>query len=323
MKLSVEISTFNRKDSLCSVLQRLRAQTYPFDLFEVVVSDDGSSDGTAEMIESIRPDIPFPLRFLTHDHRGCGSTHNRGVSEAKGDIVLMIADDILPVPEMLEEHMKYHDEFPDPSVAVIGRLKQSPELPQTVFQKSWSSVIDDFFPEHKKELTYTDFWVSNVSFKREFMLKNGMFRDLPAGSHEDIELGYRLQQKGMKFIFNPKALGYHHHPETLKSISARAYMHGYNWHNFESSVPERWIRIKAGKAELSDGIFLYLKTKLKAVLHFIFLNRFTNDHLTIPVIKKAEEFPALRFLAPFLIRKVASYNFVRGLRDHERKEGNK
>ena len=318
MMLSVEISTYNRKDVLRMVLERLSRQTYPADGFEVVVADDGSTDGTAGLVESIRHRLPYSLSYFNDGHHGCGYTHNLGITRAKGDIVLMLADDILPEPRLLEEHMLTHAANPDPSVFVVGKLRQSADLPGTVFQRCWDPITGRD-PEGKTALGYTDFWVSNISFKRDFMLRNGMFVDLPAASHEDIELGYRLQRKGMRLVFNKKALGYHHHPETIESVSARSYRHGYNWPHFESHVPELWIRARSGNISLKDGTALYLTTLIKGMLRKVVINKFLISSIALPVIRKAEEMPALSFAVPFLMMKVASYHFQRGLDDSKKK----
>jgi GT2 family glycosyltransferase len=314
-RLSVEISTYNRKETLRRVLDGLARQTCPPDLFEVVVADDGSSDGTAEMVESLRPSLPYEVRFVGHRHCGPGATHNLGIRSARGGIVLMLADDILPRPELIREHLQAHDRHPSPAVAVVGRLVQSPELPQTSFQRAWDSILGALFPKEGATLDYRNFWVSHLSFKREFMLTHGMFREWPAASHEDLELGYRLQRQGMTLLFNPAAVGYHHHPETIESIAARAYEHGRNWYHLESAVDDLWVRVKSGTVRPADGLSLYLRVQLAHRLGSLLLNRLTVPLLVVPLTRQAERTKALAFLVPFLAGKIAGYHFRRGLRD--------
>jgi len=319
MKLSVEISTFNRKGILRMVLERLTPQTCPHDQFEVIISDDGSIDGTDAMVEEMKKSMPCTIHYLANEHHGCGGTHNIGIRRATGDIVLMLADDILPSPQLLAEHIQTHEENPEDCAVVMGRLIQSTLLPQTVFQNSWNSRLNSRFPNSTtQQYDYTNFWVSNMSFKREFMLKNGMFREWPPASHEDLELGYRLQQKGMKLIFNPNALGYHHDIETIESLSARSHMFGYNWHLFEEQVPTLWVRKRSGHLKPSDGLGLYLKSLLKKDLQRIFCSRFATFFLWMPLIKKAEVMSSLSPLVPLLTGRVAAYHFHKGLADYKK-----
>ncbi len=319
MQLSVEISTYNRKDVLRMVLEGLSRQTYPTGQYEVVVSDDGSTDGTTEMVRGMQQTVPYSLRLLANRHRGCGHTHNAGILAAAGETVLMLADDILPTPRLLEEHMRFHAEHPDPSVAIVGRLAQSESLPQTTFQKAWDRVINGFLPVDVQEMDYTNFWVSNLSFKRDFMIRHGMFLDLPAGSHEDLELGYRLQRRGLRLIFNPRAVGYHHHAETIQSVSARSYVHGYHWHFLEERVPEVAVRIRSGHVGVADGVGVALTCLLRQFARTLFVNRVVIKSVVIPLIERSESVPSMAFLVPFLSRKVASYHFRRGLGDYRRK----
>ncbi|MFQ5511451.1 MAG: glycosyltransferase [Candidatus Krumholzibacteriia bacterium] len=320
MKVSVEISTFNRRDVLARVLEALANQTYSRDEFEVVLSDDGSAEDIAGLVESLEGSLPYSIRFLANEHRGCGYAHNRGIRQAKGDLVVMLAADLIPEPRLLEEHVRSHTAEPDPTVVVAGKMKQSDELPQTAFQRGWNAIVEEMFVEKDGEPDYRDFWVSNLSFKRDFMIRHGMFREWPAAAHEDLELGYRLEQNGMKLIYNPMALGHHHHAETLTTVAKRSYAHGYNWHHLEEEVPDVRIRMKSGRLEPADGWMLYLNCRIKAALRKVLLNRYSITHIAIPLINRAETAAALAALVPFLTRKVASYNFHRGVVDYKKQQ---
>ncbi len=318
MKLSVEISTYNRKDGLREVLSRLALQDYPHDQFEVVVADDGSDDGTPEMVESLKGTMPYTLRLVAHQNLGCGENHNSGIRAATGDILLMLADDVRAEPQLVREHLQVHEENPEPSVVVVGRLCQSPAHPQTAFHRAYDPAINSLFLKGRKDMHHGGFLVSNLSFKRNFMIECGMFHDWPAAAHEDVELGYRMRRKGMTLLSNPRALGYHHHPETIDSVTRRSYLQGYRWHYFEDSVDEGWVRFRSGHVRPSDGRNVYLRATLKHMLHRILLNRVAIEYGAVPLIKGAERFPALEVLEPFLIGKVCSYHFMRGIRAHQR-----
>ena len=316
MKLSVEISTYNRKHTLRRVLQKLAKQTFPASKFEVVISDDGSTDGTIEMIHSIKEEFPFDIRLLSNEHLGCGGNHNQGIHAAGGEIVLMLADDILPEPCLLSEHMKIHDKYPESSVVVCGHIRQALDLPETPFQKSWDKIANNMFMNERRDLKHGGFLVSNISFKKEFIVDNGMFKNWPSGSGEDLELGFRLHRCGMKLITNPAAMGYHYHPESLESVAKRSYMHGYNWHNLEKHVPETWVRYRSENIVLRDGLLLFFKIQIKKLLRHLFLNHLFNLKITEPLLKKCEQKSEFSFAIPFLTGKVASYYFHKGVQDN-------
>jgi glycosyltransferase involved in cell wall biosynthesis len=317
LRVCVEISTFNNKEVLQMVLQRLAQQSYPASLFKVVISDDGSSDGLLDMVESMRDDLPYAITVLKHNHQGAAAAHNQGIRACDGDIVLMLAADILATPDLISEHVNTHRQHPDKHVMVAGRLVQSKELPQTVFQQGWDRLVNELFAKERKELKHGGFFVSNLSFNKDFMLQHGMFRNWPPAAQEDIELGYRLLHNGMQLVTNPAALGFHHHQATLSSVSRRAYLEGYNWHHFEAEVPELWVRAKTGHVALTDGVGVVVRTLAKKLIRSLVLNRITVPYAVIPMIKAAEKAQILAPLVPLLAGKVAAYYFCKGQRDFE------
>ena len=77
--ISIEVTTYNRKEVLRDLLLRLASQTCPVERFEVVLSDDGSTDGLLEMVEEMVSSLPYKLTLLRHVHQGPGHGHNRGI----------------------------------------------------------------------------------------------------------------------------------------------------------------------------------------------------------------------------------------------------
>jgi glycosyltransferase involved in cell wall biosynthesis len=164
VRVSVEISTYNRRPVLERVLERLAAQTLAPGEFEVIVSDDGSTDGTQAWLLEYAKRSPYRLTLVQNEHSGPGGTHNQGILRAQGEIVQMLADDVLATPGLLEHHLRMHERHPDPAVAVVGSLEQSPEMPDTAFQRAWNALLGAMYPRNRVELGYRDFWVNNLSF---------------------------------------------------------------------------------------------------------------------------------------------------------------
>lgn len=97
--------TYNRKHSLPGVYDSLCAQT--FSDFEWLIVDDGSADGTEELVERWRKDAKFPVRYFYQPNQGKHVATNRGVREARGELFLMFDSDDRCVPEALAR-FKYH-----------------------------------------------------------------------------------------------------------------------------------------------------------------------------------------------------------------------
>ncbi|MBR0830173.1 glycosyltransferase [Bradyrhizobium manausense] len=97
MLVSIIVRTYNRGYIIGEAIDSALRQTYGN--FEIIVVDDGSSDGTAEAVERIRSD---KIRYIRHDqNRGVSAAGNTGIRAAKGDIIAHLDSDDLWKPEML------------------------------------------------------------------------------------------------------------------------------------------------------------------------------------------------------------------------------
>ncbi len=102
--------TFNRADRLPRVYDSLRAQTYRD--FEWLIVDDGSTDGTVELVEGWIADGDLPIRFVRQDHGGFPVAFNRGAREAKGRFFLELDSDDACEPQALERFKAIWDSIP-------------------------------------------------------------------------------------------------------------------------------------------------------------------------------------------------------------------
>ncbi|MCS6911591.1 MAG: glycosyltransferase family 2 protein, partial [Anaerolineales bacterium] len=119
MNFSVVIPTYNRQATLRRCLTALLAQTYP--AHEIIVVDDGSTDGTAEMMTR---DFPI-VRFFRQKNAGPASARNRGIREASGDVIAFTDDDCLPPADWLERLADGYRRHPD--VAGVGGYLDAPD----------------------------------------------------------------------------------------------------------------------------------------------------------------------------------------------------
>jgi glycosyltransferase involved in cell wall biosynthesis len=205
-RLSVVIPTFNRRERLGRVLAALERQTTPATEFELVVVDDGSSDGTTEWLRGRT--TPFELRALRQDNAGPARARNAGVAVAEGEIILFIDDDVEPVPELVAEHLRMH--AAEPNIVVIGPLASLPYYEQPWVAWEQAKVEAQYRAMERGDWapSFRQFWTGNASLARQHILDAGGF-DPAYLRAEDVELGVRLMERGLGFRFNPAARGLH------------------------------------------------------------------------------------------------------------------
>lgn len=262
-RVSVVIPTHNRRTLLARCLDALARQSILPEEFEVVVVDDGSTDGTAEWLESRR--YPFPLRSLRQANQGPGAARNAGVEHARGELVLFLGDDIIAHEHLLEEHLLAHAEHPEPEAAVLGHVDWPPWLRVSpvmryVCGEDTRQFAYHYIP-HLPRLDFRFFYTSNVSLKRRFLLEAfaAGIRFDPCFRHaalEDTELAYRLQARGLTLHYRSGALAYHDHPMDLEGFARREERVGemavvfYRKHpRIDDLLQVRWVDDWVGPAD--------------------------------------------------------------------------
>ena len=227
-EISVIIPTCNRAETLHLCLSALAFQTLPAKSWEVIVVDDGSSDGTAEMCDRIK--LPFStLRVIRQENQGVGAARQAGVAAARGEFVLFFNDDTIAGPRVLEEHLRTHRQNPHKKLAVLGDFRPSDESKHRALS-FWVNHSSFFFPQrHLKAgqlLGCAEFVSCNLSVRREAVLRAGNF-DPDFRVAEDTELGWRLFCMGYRVLYHPAACAWHEHGVfTSNDLLRRAQAYG-------------------------------------------------------------------------------------------------
>jgi len=249
MVLSVVIPTFNRADILKECLAALLKQDLPAQDFEVIVVDDGSTDETKKVLEKYAAKHRN-FRFFNQKNQGQGIARNLGIEHAKGNIIVLIGDDIIVKENFLSEHLRYHLRHAKENEAVLGLTLWHPRLHVTPFMKwltNGSSVFGRFGGhqfayeklEDKEEADYNFFYTSNISLKRMLLDKYPFDPSFSGYGWEDIELGYRLHlREKLRLYYNKEAIGYHDHVMTEASLADRMRNIGKSAWVFHKRYPE-------------------------------------------------------------------------------------
>jgi len=224
LQVSVVMPAYGRQDNLELALAALAAQTYPEQLFEVIVVDDGSSPPLR--LPEIRP---ANARLVRSPETGWGRAHacHAGALAADGDVVHWLDADMVAFPGEVAAHAAWHHDVDH--VVTIGYKRFVEPVPldpamvraaaddgrlQTLFEH-WSrhdwveEIIDGTDSLRAGDHTcFRAFVGATGAVRKDFYIKaGGMDTLLRLG--EDSELGYRLAQAGAVFVPVPEALSWH------------------------------------------------------------------------------------------------------------------
>lgn len=212
--ISVVIPTYNRADAIKLTLQHCSQQTIPPEQFEVVVVDDGSTDGTEQVVTS--PSWPFHLSYLKQANKGAAATRNLGVAHARSNLILFLDADVIPEPQLLAVHLQSHSETT--RHLVVGRIKPWPE---TV--RPWHVQVVDpesagmDYGERARTIPFYMALGGNFSMTREAFVEIGGYDEsFPAAGCEETEFAYRAELRGYRLLYEPRAVGYHNHSRSLQ-----------------------------------------------------------------------------------------------------------
>jgi glycosyltransferase involved in cell wall biosynthesis len=236
--ISVIIPTYNRSRLLAYTLTSLLKQDLAKNRFEVIVTDDGSTDDTREMVREFEPLMNVKYTFQENKGYRPGLARNRGIRIAEGEVCLFIDSSVILNVNCLSRHIAFYTETPG-KIAAIGYVygfDRTPEsevmlkdivsledLPGSIeklaAQSIFSDVRDDIYLKYNYQIhnlpaTWIYFWTCHVSARRSDLLNVGMFDKLYDGKWgvEDNELGFRLMQAGIKIhlIRDAEAIHYPH-----------------------------------------------------------------------------------------------------------------
>jgi glycosyltransferase involved in cell wall biosynthesis len=155
---TVATPTYNRKHTLPGAYESLRVQT--FRKFEWLIVDDGSNDGTAELVRCWQREADFPIRYFYQSNSGKHVAFNRAVRETRGELYLSFDSDDLCIPETLERFKQRWEEIPDNERSRFSGLS-------VLCKDERGNVMGDPYPEET---------IDASSFLEQLRLRSGAER---------------------------------------------------------------------------------------------------------------------------------------------------
>ena len=219
-KVSIVVCAYNASDTIDACLSSLERLNYPE--FDLIVINDGSSDGTSEIARA-----HVACRVFDTPNGGLAAARNVGLAEASGEIVAYTDADVRVDPEWLTYLVQ---PFLTSEVVGSGGPNQVPPEDPWVAQCVARApggpthvLLDDRIAEHVPGC--------NMAFRREALAAIGGFNPIYLRAGDDVDVCWRLQQKGWRIGFAPSALVWHHHRASLGAYwkQQAGYGEGLQW----------------------------------------------------------------------------------------------
>lgn len=224
--VSIIIPTYNRDRLLSLTIDSFLAQDYPKDRYEIILSNNNSTDKTREVIESYCTQHPA-IKSILEPRQGVHYARNSAAKIAQGDILYFTDDDMIATPSLLSELVKMFDL--DPLIAsvtgkVIGRFDVPP--PAWVKKHLINSHLSLTSEELPDELSISDkdiIYSCHQAIRSDVFFQCGGFNpENTAGiwvGDGETGLGIRMQQAGYKFAYTPASIIYHMIPESRTTLA--------------------------------------------------------------------------------------------------------
>ena len=237
---SVVIPTYNRERLLRLTLSSLVRQTLPAEDFEVIVVDDGSSDGSEQAVAEFADRLR--VRYLFQEDRGyrVAAARNLGIDAAAGEFCVFVDSGVMLESGALAAFGRRHASTAGPAAvcgyvfcfnednedAALIEREIDYDDPDTTIRRlrergEWLDYREEFYAKYGDEFAdlpapWLVYWTCNVSAPTALLREIGGFDEaFRTWGGEDVDLAYRLHRAGARFVLGREAAGIHvPHPKS-------------------------------------------------------------------------------------------------------------
>jgi len=232
--ISVIIPSFNAEKTISACLSALLDQTFSPSEYEIIVVDDGSTDGTSDAVMEFND-----VKLVRQKNRGPAAARNTGVERAAGDLVLFTDSDCIPERNWIEQMVRPFENDPGLAGAKGAYKTRQREYAARFVQLEYEDKYD--LLGKSKYIDFIDTY--SAAFRRGVFLELGGYdTSFPVACAEDVDLSFRMHSRGYRMVFNPDAVVYHTHPASFAAYFKKKYKFAY-WRMLAvRKSPEKAVR---------------------------------------------------------------------------------
>jgi glycosyltransferase involved in cell wall biosynthesis len=188
---SIIIPLYNKENHIKDTLNSVWSQS--FEHFEVIVVNDGSTDGSLKEVNSVNDER---LQIFSIENQGVSNARNYGISKANADLIVFLDADDLWLEHHLQDLKDLHDAFPDCGMYCKaydkkdGRILMSSKFKNIPKKSPWKGIVSNYF---ESSLVNSIAWTSAVMVPKTTLEKVGVFdTKITLGAGEDTDLWIRI-----------------------------------------------------------------------------------------------------------------------------------
>ncbi|MBU0508476.1 glycosyltransferase [bacterium] len=211
--LSVVVISWNQFAHIRRLVTELLDQDYETDRYEIIVVDDGSTDGTREWLRSVSNERIRPI--FGDRHGGRAASRNRGIKVASGNIVVMIDGDHSVERDFLAIHASRHA---SERCVIVGK-SEFEDHPDSRALNHYLNNGGAAKLSLGSRLPGRYFLTRNCSVPTDLLLEIGLFDErFNVWGGEDLDLGMRLEETATPIYGETRCLAVHHHLRPLHEL---------------------------------------------------------------------------------------------------------
>lgn len=299
-RVSVILPTYNAEKIIIPTLSSLVNQKYSHP-YEVILVDDGSTDGTTKIIEEFlrSHNDRNKVRLVKTPHRGPAAARNTGVKEAHGDLVLFIDADCVAnekwVSSMIEPLLS------DASTAGVGGTYKTLNTNSLMAR---FVGYDINYRHHRMNEFIDHIGTYSAAFRKKALLEVGLFDEsFKQADSEDNDISYRLIDRGHKLAFQPRGWVLHMHPSKVSHFLRKQFWRAY-WRAL--------LYAKHQRRMMQPDIYTTWQTQLQPFVWILF----GVTALLLSVIRPL--WIPLSFLFTLVVLTLLNYGFLKSVYQKER-----
>jgi len=277
VQVSIIIPTYNRFDFIIKTLKSVEELNYPKENYEVIIVDDGSTDGTKDYMISYSETTGLNFSYIYQNNSGPATARNVGWKNAKGKFIAFTDSDCIVDKNWLNELI---NGFTSEIIAGVGGSAQG--VGNDIFSRYFAQT--GMYSTRLINGTVTYLLTLNACYRKDILQKfNGFNEGFKQPGGEDPDLSFRIRKKGYQLNYNPNAIVYHHHKSNFISFIKTFRNYGKGQALLVKLHPEWYIKENIKKSYL--GIIakrFYLMCRNKRISQ--------KDSLVLSILRYIQDF---------------------------------